>query len=230
MSATATFDPTLLPRERDLAELERHHEEHGFPDFDPERDVSFEGNTPESPLLTWNALERSFGCSLCPGLVHVVDPEPSPLFLQPLLQEPALAPFLSGVGTQRERLEVARRVLRGDYGRLLLGESQRKERTRTARASRPKVARKRANCQSYLLETYALVGNVERTIQTLIDLRTSNPGGYFEIVGSNLPVAYDTLRGYWRGIPPGDRVRAKTRSEEARAARRAARVRNGLEP
>lgn len=189
--------------------------EHGR-EFDLERDLFHEGNSPSGAILTHRAASAAasegFWCSLCPGRVFLVslEPELSEERIAYLARlDPELGALLAEVG-EAERAELVEAHLEKQRAASLLREHRRRARLGQG-IEQPEAKRRREGAQRYLLARYEEIGNVEEALWSLLQLGNRDPRAYRQVMGTDRPFALETLRKYWGDIDLELRQDAKRR-------------------
>lgn len=210
------------PSAEALALMERHLIEwHGYEDFDRARDLAAGLGSPEPAVLTWDYPRGAFHCRLCgPGRVFIAESEPSPAYLRSLLRDPALQPFLAGLYTNEERLEMARRYYAGQIGPALLASLSKRDLRSQPRQAHPQTTRHRAAAQRLMLEQYRSEGSVDAAARAIVRMQSERPAEYEAAVGPGRPYAVETLRKLWQAIPEPDRQAAREEHQQLRERRR----------
>lgn len=203
--------------------MRRHLEnEHGLA-FQLHRDVHFAGNEIRDPKLTYSPATPAHGarfwCERCAGAVFTLGPPPyGDRERNALLRrtDPGLQGALSSVPPE-DTEAFTEAWDRNQIGVAQLHEVGRRERMRTSRR-RPEAQLRQDNAARYLLAAYERLGRVEGAIDDLLELQRRDPKRYREILGTDRPYAYETVRTWWRKIPAEEREKAKVRHRERASA------------
>jgi len=222
------YEDEPLPRVVDS--LKRHLlEEHDFPDFELERDLSWEHNRPGSPralyLVEIDTAPPGFQCQWCGERIFSSptygDSRRNTALRRHHYSE--LAPLLRGLSSEQQE-KVIEDWDRGRFASENLERIERKDAQRVRRPRDPETMRRIGACQRFLLDHYRQRANKELAIGALCALAKENPDLHYEIVGREHPFSRDTYRDYWKRIPIEVRQAARREGLERRAQVKAERL------
>ncbi len=210
----------------DVAAVAARHlrERHGYPDFDPRRDVRYEGHAPGDAVLDWDAQALLFRCERCSGLELLPSGEERELERQRRAalraarrRHPALQPFLAGLETYEARDEMADRFFAGELGPAVLAEARRRQRRQPPVKRQQVAAERRQRCQQEMLRLTAEEGLSLSAILTRLDaMRREDPDRFaFLTLARNTSV--ETLRKDWQAIPAAAVAAARAHFERRAA-------------
>lgn len=206
---------------------------HGRADFDLERDVAYVANNPAGARVIYSP-ESGFAGALftCtdPGCAGWIFEAGAPSYGHPernawlLWAHPELSTtLLHRVTDPAERAMLLEDWDRGGMGRREVKAAHTRRAQSTTKADRPGVAERRRCCQQFLLARVRRGAGVADAIETLDELRNTDPHAYRRCMGGPDIRTPETFRKYWSDIPI--EVRNAARAEGARVlAGRAARV------
>lgn len=222
-----------------LAEMRRHLDERHGISLVSGRDIYGVSPDPAA-LLNWEAQSFArparFWCARCPGMVFAVgdppygDPQRNSFLRR---SDPTIERLTAGLpADEREALTEAydRGSLATALSELISGNGRAADvtpgrqpvqgeagRRRATSRSRPKPRRvrpgdvqRKQRCQAALLDLVERGLTVEEAIDELDALHKTNPAEHRRIFGRDRPYALETIKSYWKTIPP-------ERREEARA-------------
>ncbi len=220
MSAPAPDDHDAAARHPPaglLAEMRRHLDERHGISLVPERDIGTLAADPANAPLSWQAQSFAkparYWCSLCPGWVFAVGDPP---YGDPVRNafvrrsNPTLQALTAGLPTaEREALTEA--WDRGEVGDALVNSVAARAAMRTKRPEAPPDLERRTRCQKVLLARVERGLTVEEAVDELEKLHKTDPEEHRRVFGGERTYVAETIKGYWKAIPPVERNAARAR-------------------